>query len=180
MDQSTIEAIVRWTVRASGVAFAAALTLFAAADSGRGRLQRARRALVAFIAAHTIHFAAVVWLAAVTASANIEDRGGWVLMLMVAALFYASAAAILRVWSDVAEGRQPASGSWLGSVLGVLFISAVFLNSYFARVEEMPIYWLAAVLMSAAVGLYLVSVAARARSSPDRAKISGYSSSNVR
>jgi hypothetical protein len=156
MEQAHIETIVRSTVRISGLMFVAALTLYAAAGARRRWIRHAVRALAAFIAAHTIHFGAVVWLAVVTAGTNIDERGGWGLMLLVAVLFYSSAFGVLGTWREVAAGRQPTAPSVAAARFGVLFIAAIFLNSYFARVEGMPIYWLAATAMIAAVGLYFL------------------------
>ena len=166
MEQALIETIVRSTVRISALAFAVSLTLFAAAGAHRRRwVFHAVRVFAAFIVAHTIHFGAVVWLATATASANIDARGGWALMITVAVLFYAAAFAILRTWREIAAGRQPTAPAWFGSRLGVLFIAAVFLNSYLARAERMPIYWLAVTAMIATVVFYILRGATQARRS---------------
>ncbi len=166
MEQALIETIVRSTVRISALAYVVALTLFAAAGAHRRRwVSHAVRVFAAFIVAHTIHFGAVVWLAAVTAGANIDARGGWALMMTVAALFYASAFAVLRTWREIAAGRQPTAPSWFGSRLGVLFIATVFLNSYIARAERLPLYWLAATAMVATVAFYFVRGAIQTRES---------------
>jgi hypothetical protein len=158
MDQALIETIVRVTVRLSAVVFLMALMFFAIGARSQRGLVHARRFFAAFIAVHTVHFAAVSSLAAVTASANIDDRGGWPVAIVVATLFYASAFAILGSWRGAAAGRGSTASSRFGSGLGVLFIAAVFLNSYIARVERMPVYWIPTVIMVVVVGLYLVRV----------------------
>jgi len=176
MELAHIEAIVRSTVRISALMFVVALTLYAAAGAHRRRwVFDAVRALAAFIVAHTVHFGAVVWLAVVTGGTNIDERGGWVVTLLVAVLFYASAFGILSTWREVAAGCLPAAPSVVASRVGVLFIAAVFLNSYFARVERMPIYWLAAAAMIATVGFYFLRDTRRrlVRLTPDATNWSG-------
>jgi hypothetical protein len=157
MDTFLIEVIVRTTVRISALAFVVALICFAVAGThGRQWMSSAVRALAAFIVVHTLHFAAVVWLAVATDGRNIEARGGWALMITIAVLFYASAFGIVRAWRSVAAGHLPTGPSSFASGFGVLFIAAVFLNSYIARVERMPVYWLPASVMVASVGFYFL------------------------
>lgn len=145
----------------SAAAFATALLLFSFSTGPRPRrIRRALQLLWAFVALHTIHFGFVVWLAAVTNAANIDDRGGWPLMLVVAALFYGSSFAILRLWHGVDSHRRAASDARPGAYAGVVFIAVVFLNSYLARAEDMPIYGLAAIAMIAVVAVYFVRASA--------------------
>lgn len=155
MDQPLVESLVRLTVRASAVCFAAALLLVAASDRRQPwRLAYARRALVGCVLAHTAHFAAVIWLARLTAGENIDARGGWPVALGVGLLFYLSALGILFMWGSLADGGFPSRGARLAAHLGIVFISLVFVNSYVSRVDRMPVYWLPTVVMIAAVGLY--------------------------
>ena len=141
----------------SAAAFATALLLFSFSTGPHPRrMRRALQLLWAFVAVHTIHFGFVVWLAAVTNGANIDDRGGWTLMVVVAALFYGSSFAVLRLWHDVDSHRRAASDARTGAYAGVAFIAVVFLNSYLARARDMPIYGLAAIGMIAVVALYFV------------------------
>jgi FtsH-binding integral membrane protein len=157
VEQPQIELIVRLTARMSAAAFATALLLFSFSGGPHPRrIRRALQLLWAFVAAHTIHFGFVVWLAALTNGANIDDRGGWPLMVIVAALFYGSSFAILRLWHDVGSHQHAASEARPGAYAGVVFIAVVFLNSYLARVEDMPVYWLATIGMIAAVAVYFV------------------------
>ena len=157
MDQTSVELIVRWTARLSAATFAAALLLFAA---GRRVLRRRARGLFAgFIVVHTVHFAAVVWLAVVTAGANIRDRDGWIVVIMVAVVFYTAAFVVLHAWRDTAEGRSLPRALHVSAGVAVVLIGAVFLNSYIGRALHTPVYWLPAAGLVAAVALYL----ARAR-----------------
>ena len=157
MEQPQIELIVRLTARMSAAAFATALLLFSFSTGPHpGRIRRALQILWAFVAVHTVHFGFVVWLAAVTSGANIDDRGGWPLMVVVAALFYGSSFAILRLWRDVDSHRRAAADARPGAYAGVAFIAVVFLNSYLARAQDMPIYGLAAIGMIAVVAVYFV------------------------
>jgi hypothetical protein len=45
---------------------------------------------------HTIHFACVILLAAVSGGSNIHGVAGWTASIVIAALFYAGCFAILR------------------------------------------------------------------------------------
>lgn len=151
--------IVRATARVSAACFAAALVAFAARarqhhDAGSTGVHL----FVAFIAAHTIHFGAVLWLAVLTAGENIRARDGWFVVLTVGALFYLGAFAILRTWRRLDAGRMPARGERVAAHAAVAFIAAVFLNSYAARLGRMPVYWVPAILMAAVVTGYFIRV----------------------
>ena len=170
MDEPQVRLIVQITARLSAIAFLAALGLFAARLGSRPRkVDGAIALLTAFLVLHTIHFGAVGWLAILTASENIRERGGWALMMGVAAAFYLAAFGILRLWRSVASARRVSRPQGLAAHGGVLFIAAIFLNSYAARAETKPIYWLWI------VGLVLVVTAymARARPLPGRSELSG-------
>jgi hypothetical protein len=158
VEQPQVELIVRLTARISAAAFAAALMVFAA--RGRSRPVGVRheiRLLIAFVLAHTIHFGAVMCLAVVTAGENIRARGGWILVLTVAVLFYLAAFSILRAWR-LADAAAWPRGQRLVAHAGVVFIALIFLNSYGARAVRMPVYWLPAILMAAAVVAYFIRV----------------------
>jgi hypothetical protein len=157
VEQAQIELIVRLTARASAATFAAALLLFSSSGGHRRRFVRdGIRCLAVFIVVHTVHFGAVAWLTAVTNGANIQARGGWPLMAAVAGLFYLSAFAILTLWRGVESGRGAGSLTRLAASVGVALIALVFLNSYVARVEAAPVYWLLATGMIAVVAAYFV------------------------
>ena len=78
-------------------------------------------------------------------------------MLVVATLFYLAAFAILRAWTHLAARRALTRGHWGAAHAGVVLIALIFLNSYVARVGTMPVYWVPAVVMIAAVIAYLTS-----------------------
>ena len=156
MDDEQVRLIVQVTARLSALAFLAALGFFAARF--RPRPQRVGDAiglLTAFLVLHTIHFGAVGWLAVLTAGENIRERGGWPFMMAVAAAFYLAAFGILRVWRGVASTRPVSRPEGLAAHLGVLFIAGIFLNSYAARAETRPIYWVWIVGMVLAVVAYM-------------------------
>lgn len=154
--------MVRVTARISASAFVAALIVFAIRGGNSVRVTHALRFFGAFVLAHTIHFGAVVWLAVITASENIRARGGWPLMLLIATLFYLACFAILRAWTYLAVRRALSRGHWSAAHAGVVLIALIFLNSYVARVGAMPIYWVPALVMIAAVIAYLSSRGGRA------------------
>jgi hypothetical protein len=163
VEQEQVETLVRLTVRLSGLSFAAALMLFAASDRQRALMRYAIAVFAVFVLAHTIHFGAVIWLARLTTDENIRDRGGWPLSLGVGVLFYASAFAILRAWRQRdLIGSVSESALWSAHP-GVLFITAVFLNSYIARVGRLPIYWLPTIGLISAVTFYFLRARSVAR-----------------
>ena len=161
MDQAQVESLVRVTARLSAAAFVAALIVFSIRRGHPARLRSAIRFLIAFIVVHTIHFAAVVWLALITDSENVRDRGGWTLLVPVAVLFYLAALAILRAWNNLAARSWISGGTRWAAHAGVVFIALVFLNSYLARVGPRPAYWVPAIVMIAAVTTYLSGFSGR-------------------
>jgi hypothetical protein len=170
VEQAQVELIVRVTARISAGAFALALMLFAAGPSNRSPSHWLDiRAFVAFILAHTIHFGAVAWLAALTAGDNIHQRGGWAVVLTVAVLFYLAAFQILRVWHGLRKGRSLSRGACLTAHGSVALIAVVFLNSYLARVGRMPLYWVPAIGLVAIVAIYFARLAPAASASGRRA-----------
>ena len=154
MDQAQVESLVRVTARISAAAFVTALIAFSIRRANPARVSYAIRSLIAFIAVHTIHFGAVMWLAGMTAGENIRARGGWTLLVPVAVLFYLAAFAILRAWWSLAARPSASRGVPWTSHAGVAFIALIFLNSYVARVGTLPAYWVPATVMIAAVFAY--------------------------
>jgi hypothetical protein len=158
VDQAQVELLVRVTARISAAAFAAALIALSLRRRNPFRASHEIRFFIAFILAHTIHFGTVMWLAVMTAGQNIRIRGGWIVVLPVAALFYLAAFAILRAWISLAARRVLPRGDWWAAHVGVVLIALIFLNSYIARVGRMPAYWVPAILMIAAVVAYFTHV----------------------
>jgi hypothetical protein len=97
---------------------------------------------VAFIVSHTIHFAGVVLMALASSGENIRARGGWLVNVAVAVLFYAACFGILS-----AKRRPTARWSTVGSkrleMIPLVVLWADFAQSYLIRFVEM---WLFAVL----------------------------------
>jgi cation transport ATPase len=152
---------VRLTARLSATLFAAALILFAAGyPHDRQRQYYATRLFDGFIAAHTIHFATVAWLAVVTAGENIRQRDGWAAVTIVAVLFYASALLVRHAWNEVRRERSPSRTLRVIANVALTAIAAVFLNSYLSRVALMPVYWLPALGLVAIVALHFVKTRA--------------------
>ncbi len=156
MEEEQVRLLVRVTARLSAIGFLAALGLFAARFPARPlKVGGAIRLLTSFLVVHTIHFGAVAWLALLTAGENIRERSGWPVVMAVAAAFYLSAFGILRMWRGVAVARLVSGREQLAAGIGVLFIAAIFLNSYAARVGTMPVYWLWIVGLVCAVTAYM-------------------------
>jgi hypothetical protein len=158
VDQANVELLVRLTARISAAAFAAALILFAAGHHQHDtrRLWRGTRLFAAFVVAHTVHFGTVAWLAVVSGGENIRERDGWTVVLAVALLFYVAVFLVLRAWRDAALGHSSSRSLRVTANVAVVAIAAVFLNSYLARVERMPVYWLPAIALVGIVALYFV------------------------
>jgi hypothetical protein len=131
------------------------LILFAAGhhDEPR-RIHLGTRLFAGFIGAHTVHFGAVAWLAAITGGENIRQRDGWAIVMTVAFLFYMAAFVVLRAWSAAALGRPSSRNLRVAANVAVVAIAAVFLNSYLARVERMPIYWLPVLGLAGIVAVF--------------------------
>jgi hypothetical protein len=157
VDEEHVRLIVRATARMSALVFLAALGLFAAGHrAGPRRVVSAIRVFVLFVVAHTIHFGAVVWLAVATAGENIRERDGWPVVVVVAAAFYLSVFGILRLWTRLSSRQAVSHRERRGAQVGVLFIAAIFVNSYLARVKTMPVYWLWTAGMVLVVTAYLL------------------------
>ena len=169
MDEHQVGLIVRVTARLSAIAFLAALGLFAARFPSRPRnVAGAIRLLTSFLVLHTIHFAAVAWLAVLTGGENIRQRSGWPVVMMVAAAFYLSAFGTLRMWQRVGSARPVSRPERLGAHLGVLFIAAIFLNSYVSRVDTRPVYWLWIGALVLVVTAYMARTMPRGQPSSER------------
>jgi hypothetical protein len=157
VDEEQVRLIVRVTARLSAIAFVAALGLFAVRYRAASRQAGGPISLfVSFIVMHTIHFSAVAWLAMLTAGENIRERDGWSVVMVVAAAFYLAAFGILRVWRGIGLARAVSHRELLAAQVGVLFIAAIFVNSYVARVKTRPVYWLWTVGMVLVVTAYLL------------------------
>jgi hypothetical protein len=154
VNEEQVGLIVRVTARLSAIGFLTALGLFAARFPGK--VGGATRLLTSFLVVHTIHFGAVAWLAMLTAGENIGERGGWLVAMTVATAFYLSAFGILRMWRRIASARPVSRLERLAAHLGVLFIAAIFLNSYAARVATRPVYWVWIAGLVSGVTAYMV------------------------
>jgi hypothetical protein len=155
VDQANVELMVRLTARASAAAFAAALILFAGGHPhDQRRLRLGSRLFAAFIVAHTIHFGTVACLAVATGGQNIRERDGWTVVLTVAVLFYTAALLVVRAWRNRALGRSSSRRLRVTADVAVAAIAVVFLNSFLARVERMPVYWLPAICLTGIVARY--------------------------
>ena len=175
--------LVRATARVSAAVFAASLAAAARrlsvgdargqrgqTPSPRGltptgsRLHAARRAdigaFAAFLAAHTIHFAAVLMLAAATGGENIRNAGGWLPTLAAAAAFYASCAVVLR-----GKLRQAARWTTTGTrrldVATMAIVWLVFFQAYALRVFQSPWFAALAVVLAAAFALFAAAASRR-------------------
>jgi len=168
--------LVRATARVSAAVFAASLAAAArrlSVGDARGqrgltptgsRLHAARRAdigaFAAFLAAHTIHFAAVLMLAAATGGENIRNAGGWLPTLAAAAAFYASCAVVLR-----GKLRQAARWTTTGTrrldVATMAIVWLVFFQAYALRVFQSPWFAALAVVLAAAFALFAAAASRR-------------------
>ena len=149
---------VRLTAWASSAVFTGSLVAFVVNVRRTGRPSAGtRRAFLAFIAAHTVHFLTVLWLAQVTGGRNVRDAGGWVSSLVVAALFYAGSCAILPLWRRRAAGEDAPRRLTVLSHVAVVVITAIFLSSYIVRALTSPAYAIPVLVMTSVVLVYLRS-----------------------
>jgi hypothetical protein len=155
VDPGQAELLARLTARASAAIFAAALVCFAIDGRRHGRpRRRSLRALGAFIAAHTIHFSAVAWLAVVSQGENIRARGGAGPVLAVAALFYVAVALVFFTWRAASHGQEIGRAHRASSHVSVLLVGAVFVNSYIARLGVEPVFALPVAALTGAIVMY--------------------------
>ena len=162
MSVAALHLAISWTARLSAVLFA--FSLIVPALSGHrghsGRLQ------VAFILAHTLHFAFVAWLAGVSGGAgmfpggrSVAEVGGWPVVLAIFALFYAVAfIALTARRAGAAQKRLRTAGK-----LATVFIGFMFVATYLPLVTRSGWYALLALLVTAAVG---ADLRAHARARP--------------
>jgi len=158
--------LVRVTARVSAVLFA--MSLFAGARRLGARdaalLGAARRddlaAFGVWIAAHSIHFAAVALLAFVTAGQNIRGAGGYLATLAVGLAFYAGSGAVVRVKARPSTGWTAAGQRRLETGLAIV-IWIVFIQAYARRALQSPWFATLAIGLAAALAAFLM----RARTS---------------
>lgn len=85
-----------------------------------------------------------------------RERDGWAIVVAVAFLFYMAAFIVLRTWGEAALGRPSSPSLRVTANVAVVAIAAVFLNSYFARVERRPMYWLPLLGLAGIVALFVL------------------------
>jgi hypothetical protein len=140
-----------WTARLSAVLFA--LSLLVPAPSHH-RARHSGRLQIAFIVAHTLHFAFVAWLASVNGGVgmfpggrSVAEVGGWPVVLAIFALFYAVAfIALTARRAGAAQKRLRTAGK-----LATVFIGFMFVATYLPLVTRSGWYALLALLVTAAV-----------------------------
>jgi hypothetical protein len=163
VDQAQVLLLVRATARVSAAAFAAALILFIIRTRYRPHSAPYHIfAFVTFIVVHTIHFGTVLWLAALTSGRNIQERDGWAVVVATGVLFYVVTLGILQTWRRRQSAGRLSRGRRLAANAGVALVALVFLNSYVARIEHMPVYWLPASALVVIVAWYLAQEPASA------------------
>lgn len=153
--------LVRVTARVSAVLYA--MSLLAGARRLRARdaaaLGAARRDdLAAFgiwIAAHSIHFAAVALLAVVTAGQNIRDAGGYLGTLAVGLAFYTGCGAVVRVKGRPTAGWTAAGQRRLETSIAIV-IWIVFFQAYALRALQSPWFATLALVLAAALATFLM------------------------
>ncbi len=114
-----------------------------------------RRLLAGFIAVHSIHFATVLTLAAVTAGANVMERGGWVFHIGVGLLFYG---AVIKLWQQEKRrlaGQVSSPGTRRFLVLVIIIIWLVFVQAYALRLALSGLFVVMSLLLIAGLAVYL-------------------------
>jgi hypothetical protein len=162
MDAADLHRIVHWTARASAALFSAALVAPALLrSSARG----SRRLYLAFVAAHTVHFSFVVWLAKARGGRDmfpggrsIADAGGWPAVFGIFAFFYALASIGLLARSDWAQGRPAVR---VAGSLATGFLGFMFASTYAPLIARSPWYALGAAVVTVAVAVDVLAPLAR-------------------
>jgi hypothetical protein len=163
----TVEAaalLVRVTARVSAALFAVSLLAAARRLGARDRaaVPALRRgdlaAFAAFVAGHTIHFAAVALLAVATAGQNIRDAGGYVATAAVGLAFYAACAGVLRAKARDTAGWT-AAGQRRIEIATIVVVWIIFFQAYALRLTQSLLYAALALGLAAALARFL----ARAR-----------------
>ena len=161
MGADELLALVRVTARITAVCFSSALILHA-----RTRVFRALLLTCAVV--HTIHFGFVAAYSRAVNFENIVERGGWLQVLVVAAIFYvgllyAIAGASRRLTDPMRRWRA-------GEVVGLLAIAFFFSVSYYGRAYRTWMYFGLEVLVIVAavafLGARLAAWRAAQRASP--------------
>lgn len=127
--------------------------LFIVALLGAGVGFRAVPLWLAFVAAHTIHFSFVAWLAVASEGANLRDIGGWPTALGVGTGFYVLAACAALAWSG--GGWRVVHG--IGHA-GVVLIALAFIATYVPLLATSAFFALPVVGIVGALGFYLARV----------------------
>jgi len=168
--------VARLTARVSAAVFAASLVAAARrlAAGGTADVGAARRAdiaaFAAFLAAHTIHFAAVLLLAAATAGENIRSAGGWIPTLVVAAAFYAACGGVLR-------GKLRPAPRWTTArqrrldVATMAIVWLVFFQAYALRLLQSAWFTALAAALAASLALFAAAAASGRRPKTKYAEI---------
>ena len=146
MTSAAIHDLVVGTGRLSAALFVAALL-------GAGAGYRAVPLWLAFVAAHTVHFSFVAWLAAASDGANLRDIGGWPTALGVGAGFYILVACTAVTWSGIGwraiHGIGPA---------GVVLIALALIATYVPLLATSMLFALPVVAIIGALSVYLARV----------------------
>jgi hypothetical protein len=158
VEISSLYTAVHLSARVSAMLFGASLAvpaLFRIQTSGGVGLY------VAFVAAHSVHFAFVTWLARATDGVGIfpggrdmAEVGGWPALFGIFTFFYVLA--FLGLAARLRANQAGASLRAAGKV-STLFIGFMFVSTYVPLVSRSPWYALPATLVTLAV---LVDVAA--------------------
>lgn len=151
MGPEDIHAIVAGTGRLSAALFAGALV-------GAALAWHAVRLWLAFMAAHTIHFAAVAWFAVVNDGQNLfpggrslAEAGGWPALLAIAAFFYALALISLASMTRPFARRLRMAGVLTTGIIGFMFLAV-----YVPMLRIAAIFVLLAAAIVGALGFFLV------------------------
>jgi hypothetical protein len=151
VSAAALHLAVSWTARLSAVSFALSLLVPALSPKRAGHSGRLQ---LAFIVAHTLHFAFVAWLAGVTGGAgmfpggrSVAEVGGWPVVLAIVALFYAVAfTAFTARRAGASRARLRTAGKLANAFIGFMFVA-----TYVPLVARSGWYALPALLVMAAV-----------------------------
>jgi hypothetical protein len=158
MSSSDLYLAVHWTARVSALLFAAALAVPVLFREPDGR-RRSQPAFLAFLGAHTVHFAFVLALILETGGEkmfpggrDVADVGGMPAVFGIFAFFY-----LLAILALLERRRGPRASTplRLAGRFSTAFVGYMFVSTYIPLVERSPWYALPAALVATAVLLDL-------------------------
>lgn len=164
-NEETAALLTRVTARLSAASFAIYLAAHAMSRLARWRGPHYSRFFGVFVIAHTVHFGAVLSLAAASGGQNIADRGGWAVNLGVLGTFYAAALLVVRRQGRRRGGARERVRATEIAVVSVIWV--VFSQAYLLRLTDSLLFVVLGALLSLSFAAWVVALVRTRRRRPD-------------